>query len=77
MVYGGDKPLAELRRLLPDLEVMSRQLLSACIVRYIAYGWAGMVPKSCARAGAATSSSSRTTRGEQQRDDCDPRQHAA
>ncbi len=49
MVYGGDRPIAELRRSLPDLKGMSRRSLKACLLGYIAYGWTGVVPSSCAR----------------------------
>jgi glycerophosphoryl diester phosphodiesterase len=48
MVYGGDRPVANLRRVVPGLEVMSRQSLTACLVRYMAYGWSGAVPALCA-----------------------------
>jgi len=49
MVYGGDKPIAALRRALPDLRSMSRDSLRACLIRYIAYGWTGHVPPDCSR----------------------------
>jgi glycerophosphoryl diester phosphodiesterase len=47
MVYGGDKPIATLARLLPDMMTMSRDSLKACLISYIAYGWTGFLPQSC------------------------------
>jgi glycerophosphoryl diester phosphodiesterase len=47
MVYGSDKPIAVLDRLLPDVRTMSRGSLKACLISYIAYGWTGFVPKAC------------------------------
>ena len=49
MVYGGDPPLAEIRRRVPGLVSMSRQSLKSCLIRYMAYGWTGVVPDACAR----------------------------
>lgn len=49
MVYGGDLPVAELRARLPGIRTLSRQSLKACLVRYAAYGWTGLVPEACAR----------------------------
>ncbi len=48
MVYGGDRPVAEVRKPLPTMAVMSKQSLLACGVRYIALGWSGYVPQACA-----------------------------
>lgn len=47
MVYGGDRPIAALRAAAPDLQSMSRSSLKACLLRYIAVGWSGMVPQAC------------------------------
>jgi glycerophosphoryl diester phosphodiesterase len=47
MVYGGDKPIAALRRLLPDVRTMSLSALKSCLIPYIAYGWTGVVPDGC------------------------------
>lgn len=49
MVYGGDQPVEELHRRLPELTTMSRSRLKACLLRDIGYGWSGVVPDSCAR----------------------------
>lgn len=47
-VYGGDEPVAEVRRL-SDLKTASRASLKACLLRYIAYGWIGRAPAACER----------------------------
>ncbi len=47
MSYGGDKPMAALRRRLPELQVMSRGSLKSCGSSYLSLGWTGYVPKSC------------------------------
>ena len=47
MAYGGDKPIAVLAQLLPDVRTMSRGSLKACLISYIAYGWTGFVPQAC------------------------------
>jgi glycerophosphoryl diester phosphodiesterase len=47
MVYGGDRPIAALSQLVPDMRTMSRASLKACLVPYIAFGWTGFVPRSC------------------------------
>lgn len=48
MVYGGDRPIGELRGALPRMKVMSRKTLTACLGRYIAWGWTGAVTERCA-----------------------------
>jgi len=48
-VYGGDEPVAEVRRLLPDVRTASRATLKSCLLRYVALGWSGHVPESCRR----------------------------
>ncbi|UXN66141.1 glycerophosphodiester phosphodiesterase family protein (plasmid) [Phyllobacterium sp. A18/5-2] len=47
MVYGGDRPIAALRSLVPGLKTMSRTSLKGCLLRYIAYGWTGAMPDEC------------------------------
>lgn len=49
MVYGAEPPLAVIRARLPDIRVMSRRSLEACMVRYVGYGWTGFVPPECRR----------------------------
>ncbi|MCY9514864.1 glycerophosphodiester phosphodiesterase family protein [Paenibacillus apiarius] len=46
-VYGGDKPVAALKRQLPELRVMSKATLKSCLIPYIAAGWTGYVPSPC------------------------------
>lgn len=47
IVYGGDEPVAEVKRLLPDMKTISRATLKTCLSRYAAYGWTGIVPQVC------------------------------
>ncbi len=47
IVYGGDEPVAEVKRLLPDMKNVYRATLKTCLSRYAAYGWAGIVPQAC------------------------------
>lgn len=47
MVYGGDQPIATFRQLMPDTKTLSRAALKSCLYSYLAYGWTGIVPKSC------------------------------
>lgn len=49
VVYGGDEPVAELRRRLPEVRTASRATLKSCLLRYLALGWSGHVPESCSR----------------------------
>jgi glycerophosphoryl diester phosphodiesterase len=46
-VYGGDEPIAALQQRLPNLRVMSKATLKACLLRYEAAGWTGWVPQEC------------------------------
>ena len=48
-VYGGDEPVAEVRRLLPDTKTASRASLKSCLLQYAGYGWTGLVPAACSR----------------------------
>jgi glycerophosphoryl diester phosphodiesterase len=47
IVYGGNEPVAEVRRLLPDVRTASRASLKSCLLRYLALGWSGYVPSAC------------------------------
>ena len=47
IVYGGDEPVAEVQRLLPEIKTMSRISLKKCLTSYIGYGWTGIVPEAC------------------------------
>lgn len=50
MVYGGDEPTDMIRRLTPDVRTISRAAIRSCLIRYIAYGWTGVVPPACRNA---------------------------
>ncbi|WNQ09448.1 glycerophosphodiester phosphodiesterase family protein [Paenibacillus aurantius] len=46
-VYGGDQPVAELKKKLPSLRVMSKETLKGCLLSYLAVGWTGYMPEAC------------------------------
>src|SRR5262249_15434450 len=50
MVYGGDEPIAVIRRLVPEVRTISRSSIKSCLLRYIGYGWTGIVPEVCRNA---------------------------
>jgi glycerophosphoryl diester phosphodiesterase len=50
MVYGGDEPIEIVRRLAPEIRTMSRASIKSCLIRYIGYGWTGIVPRACGNA---------------------------
>lgn len=50
MVYGGDEPIDAIRRLSPDVRTISRAAIRTCLIRYIGYGWTGLVPAACRNA---------------------------
>lgn len=50
MVYGGDEPIEMIRRMTPDVRTISRAAIRSCLIRYIAYGWTGLVPPACRNA---------------------------
>jgi len=45
--YGGNEPIAEVERSLPDTRSFSRQSLKQCLLTYIGTGWSGYVPGAC------------------------------
>ncbi|MBR0715932.1 glycerophosphodiester phosphodiesterase family protein [Bradyrhizobium liaoningense] len=47
MVYGGDEPIEALRARAPEIRTISRSAIRSCLVRYIGYGWTGLVPQTC------------------------------
>jgi glycerophosphoryl diester phosphodiesterase len=47
MVYGGNAPIAVMRRELRDIPAMSGSTLKQCLLRYFAIGWSGFVPDAC------------------------------
>ncbi|MHC4054617.1 glycerophosphodiester phosphodiesterase family protein [Bradyrhizobium sp. 25ACV] len=50
MVYGGDEPIGAIRRLTSDVRTISRAAIRGCLIRYISYGWTGLVPAACRNA---------------------------
>ncbi|WP_077735704.1 glycerophosphodiester phosphodiesterase family protein [Bacillus sonorensis] len=46
-VYGGDEPIAALKKTLPELRVMSKKTMKACLIRYMSAGWTGYIPDGC------------------------------
>jgi glycerophosphoryl diester phosphodiesterase len=46
-VYGGDKPIARLRSLRPDIAAWTPRQARACLAQYELLGWSGYVPKAC------------------------------
>jgi glycerophosphoryl diester phosphodiesterase len=47
IAYGGNAPIAELAKRLPQLRIMSRATLKSCLLRYMAFGWSGWIPDAC------------------------------
>lgn len=47
-VYGGDNPIAAFKEEMPAIRVMSKATMKSCLYPYIAIGWTGYVPESCA-----------------------------
>jgi glycerophosphoryl diester phosphodiesterase len=47
MVYGGDEPVAIVRKHTPEARTISRLTIKSCLLGYIGYGWSGVVPKAC------------------------------
>jgi glycerophosphoryl diester phosphodiesterase len=45
--YGGDGPTLRAGELLPELKVWTARTLKRCLLRYVAYGWTGIVPPAC------------------------------
>ena len=50
MVYGGDEPVDIVRQQTPEVRTISRSTIKSCLLRYIGYGWSGVVPKPCQNA---------------------------
>jgi glycerophosphoryl diester phosphodiesterase len=46
-VFGGDRPAERLHQLAPHLRVGSEKIAKACLTRYLAIGWIGVVPAAC------------------------------
>jgi glycerophosphoryl diester phosphodiesterase len=45
--YGGDRPIAALKKQMPKLRVMSIATMKSCMLPYMAAGWTGYVPSAC------------------------------
>lgn len=46
--YGGERPVKRMRELLPNNWSFNlKQEAGACTKAYVAYGWTGIIPKSC------------------------------
>lgn len=48
MVYGGGLAVREVRNRLPHVRTIWPARLKQCLLRYVAIGWSGRVPSSCA-----------------------------
>jgi glycerophosphoryl diester phosphodiesterase len=46
-VYGGARPTQDTIAAVDGLKGYDRQSLKSCLIRYLAIGWSGMVPKAC------------------------------
>lgn len=45
-VYGDDDPVAEVKKKLPDIKVMSKTTIKRAFIPYILLGWSGYIPES-------------------------------
>jgi len=54
MVYGGDRPIAELRARLPGVLTVGKRSIMTCLLTYEAVGWSGWVPPACRRMAVLT-----------------------
>lgn len=45
--YGGAEPTVAAKARLPELKVWTRDSLLGCGLRYLGYGWTGIVPAAC------------------------------
>jgi glycerophosphoryl diester phosphodiesterase len=48
-VYGGHRPVSVVRERFSGITVMSARLELGCLLPYLAVGWTGYVPSSCAK----------------------------
>lgn len=46
-VYGGGRAITTLATALPDIRVLGTDAAKACLMRYAALGWLGIVPAEC------------------------------
>ena len=49
IVYGAARPMERLNALRPDIPAFSVGQYKQCVLRYLAIGWSGYVPKACHR----------------------------
>jgi glycerophosphoryl diester phosphodiesterase len=47
MVFGGSRPVGLIRREFPGLQTNSPETEKSCLIRYLALGWLGYVPRDC------------------------------
>ncbi len=47
-VYGGERPSAVLKQLMPNIRTTTRVSAMSCLKDYSRWGWSGIVPASCA-----------------------------
>lgn len=45
--YGGSPPVAEMLEAMPNIPGFDRDRVTACLSRYIAFGWSGHMPEAC------------------------------
>ncbi len=43
-------PVEMVRRLAGDVRTISRSAIKNCLLRYVGYGWSGLVPEACSNA---------------------------
>lgn len=46
-VFGGDAAVERLHQIVPHMRAGSEQRVKACLIRYLAVGWLGMMPDQC------------------------------
>ncbi|NSZ19999.1 glycerophosphodiester phosphodiesterase family protein [Agrobacterium vitis] len=46
-VYGGERPIAKLKALMPGLKTTTRVSAMACLKEYAKWGWTSIVPSPC------------------------------
>jgi glycerophosphoryl diester phosphodiesterase len=49
VIYGGERPIARLRALRPDISAWTPRQAMRCLARYELMGWSGYVPAPCRR----------------------------
>ena len=49
-IFGGDRPVARLHAVAPQLVASSEATVKTCLIRYLAMGWTGFIPSACRNA---------------------------